>query len=45
MLETLLGICVLIILSILLYPRRPRFIRRVVRNRNGQPRWRDQELY
>ncbi len=45
MLETLIGICLLIILSILLYPRRPRFIRRVARNRNGQPRWRDQELY
>ncbi len=45
MLEALLIVCPLIILGILFYPRRPRFIRRVARNRNGQPRWRDQELY
>ena len=45
MLEALLIVCVLIILGILLYPRRPRYIRRVTRSRNGQPRFRDQELY
>ncbi len=45
MVEALLVICLLIILGILFYPRRPRTIRRVTRNMNGQPRWRDQELY
>lgn len=45
MLETVLGVCLLVILGILLYPRRPYTIRRVTRNMNGQPRWRDQELY
>ena len=45
MLEALLGVCLLLILGILFYPRRPHMIRRVARNRNGQPRWRDQELY
>ena len=45
MLITIVVVCPLIILGILFYPRRPRFIRRVARNRNGQPRGRDQELY
>ena len=45
MLVALIIACPLLILIILLYPRRPRYIRRVTRNRNGLPRWRDQELY
>lgn len=45
MLELLIIFCLLLILGILFYPRRPRFIRRVARNHNGQPRWRDQEMY
>ena len=45
MLEALLVVCLLTILGILFYPRRPRFVRRVTANRNGQPRWRDQEQY
>ena len=45
MLEALIVACLLLILGILFYPRRPRYIRRVTRNRNGQPYWTDQELY
>ncbi|MCC6607011.1 MAG: hypothetical protein IT327_27640 [Anaerolineae bacterium] len=45
MLIAIVVVCPLIILGILFYPRRPRFVRRVTRNMNGQPRWRDQELY
>lgn len=45
MLELLLIFCALLILGILLYPRRTRTVRRVTRNMNGQPRWRDQEMY
>lgn len=45
MLIAIVVVCPLIILGILFCPRRPRFVRRVTRNMNGQPRWRDQELY
>ncbi len=45
MLIAIVVVCPLIILGILFYPRRSRFVRRVTRNMNGQPRWRGQELY
>ena len=45
MLELLLSACLLLILGILFYPRRPRTIRRVTRNWNGQYRGREKELY
>lgn len=45
MLIAIVVVCPLIILGILFYPRRPRTIRRVTRNYNGQPRWREQELH
>lgn len=45
MLEAFLVFCLSVILSILFYPRRPKFVRRVTRNMNGQPRWRSEEKY
>ncbi|MFZ1398055.1 MAG: hypothetical protein WAS33_14220 [Candidatus Promineifilaceae bacterium] len=45
MLEALIVICLLLILGILFWPRRTRPARQVTRSRNGQPYWKDQELY
>ena len=45
MLEALIVICLLIILGILFWPRRIHHVRQVTRSRNGQPYWKDQELY
>ncbi len=42
MLEAFLVFCLSVILSIIFYPRRPKYIRRVTRNMNGQPRWRSE---
>ena len=45
MLEALIVICLLLILGILFWPRRTDPVRRVTRSRNGQPFWKDKELY
>ena len=45
MLEAFLVLCLGVMLGILFYPRRPKYVRRVTRNMNGQPRWRNEEEY
>jgi hypothetical protein len=45
MLEAVIVSCVVVILGILFWPRRSPYVRHVTRNRNGLPRWRDQEPY
>ena len=45
MLEALIVICLLLILGILFWPRRTDHVRQVTRSRNGQPFWKDKELY
>ncbi|MCB9005947.1 MAG: hypothetical protein H6656_00920 [Ardenticatenaceae bacterium] len=45
MLEALIVICLLLIVGILFWPRRTNHVRQVTRSRNGQPFWKDKELY
>ncbi|MCA9918840.1 MAG: hypothetical protein KC445_12855 [Anaerolineales bacterium] len=45
MLEAVIVFGLLLILGILFWPRRSPHVRRVTRNRNGLPYWKDKELY
>jgi hypothetical protein len=45
MIEAVLVMCLLMILSILFWPRRSPFRRRITRSYNGQHRGKEQELY